>query len=150
MVHGLSRRLSAGEIGPCQALQLAPFLLFTASGGSVTDRIGARTSFAAATRWFALALAFFGLVEPEIGFHGPRFAGCCLLSSAMPGLLVIPSFYVARPLMLRTWFPDRCGLIGVTGVAVWGAAILLTTGAMLTALLALALRGRLWVIGRAG
>lgn len=227
-------RLSAGEIGFYQALQLVPFLLFTALGGSVTDRIGARTSFAAATGGFALALAFFGLLEPRIGFSGPLFAGYCLLSgllsalanpaidtfipeatprpatdnaliaatvhnvaklagnaatlllpvlsalggfvangllmalsvvfllrhpggarpaprvaggkgavgrviahfrahpasfdillsSAMLGLLVIPSFYVFQPLALRTWFPDRGGLIGLTGMVGWVAAIL--------------------------
>lgn len=68
-------RLSATEIGFYQALQLVPFLLFTAAGGNLTDRIGARTSFAAATGGFALALVFFGMAEPAIGFSGPLFAG---------------------------------------------------------------------------
>ena len=48
--------LSAAEIGLYQSLQLAPFLLFTAPGGSLTDRIGARTSFAAATGGLAVLL----------------------------------------------------------------------------------------------
>ena len=42
-------RLSASEIGLFQALQLAPFLLFAAPGGRLTDWIGPRLSFAAGT-----------------------------------------------------------------------------------------------------
>lgn len=229
-------RLSAAEIGFYQSLQLLPFLLFTALGGRLTDRIGARTSFVAATGLFALALAFYGLVEPATGFSAPLFAGYCLisgvlsaisnpaidtfipdatprpatanallaatahniaklsgnaatlllpvlsaiggfvangllmatsvlfllrhpqaarparsadhiahpralprviahfrahgasfdilLSSAMLGLFMIPGFYVFQPMMLREWFPAHEGLIGLTGVMGWVAAIL--------------------------
>jgi hypothetical protein len=228
-------RLSASEIGLYQSLQLAPFLLFTALGGSVTDRVGARTSFAAATGVFALALVFYGLLDPVIGFSGPLFAGYCLLSgflsaisnpaidtfipeatprpapqnaliaatvhniaklsgnaatlllpvisalggfvvngllmaasvvfllrhpggtrpprhteadrsralprltahfranpasfdillsSAALGLFMIPGFYVFHPLTLREWFPQHEGLMGLTGMIGWVAAIL--------------------------
>ena len=79
-------RLSPSEIGFYQALQLLPFLLFTALGGSLTDRIGARTSFAAATGLFALTLALYGLSDPAIGFSPPLFAGYCLLSGLLSAL----------------------------------------------------------------
>lgn len=229
-------RLSPAEIGFYQSLQLLPFLLFTALGGSLTDRVGARASFAASTGLFAIALIFYGLLEPAIGFSGPVFAGYCLisgglsaisnpaidtfipdatprpatqnallaatvhniaklsgnaatlllpvlsavggfvvngvlmavsvlfllrhpkpphpdrpagqtirphalrrviahfrahgasfdilLSSAMLGLFMIPGFYVFQPLALRAWFPEHQGLIGLTGVTGWVAAIL--------------------------
>lgn len=229
-------RLSPAEIGFYQSLQLLPFLLFTALGGALTDRIGARTSFAASTGLFALALGFYGAVEPAIGFSAPLFAGYCLisgvlsaisnpaidtfipdatprpatanallaatahniaklsgnaatlllpvlsamggflangllmassvlfllrhpqtartvrpagpamqpralsrviahfrahgtsfdilLSSAMLGLFVVSGFYVFQPLLLREWFPEHQGMIGLTGVIGWVAAIL--------------------------
>lgn len=79
-------QLSATEIGLYQSLQLAPFLLFTALGGSVTDRVGARSSFAAATGVFALTLGFYGILEPQIGFSGPVFAGYCLLSGFLSAI----------------------------------------------------------------
>jgi hypothetical protein len=72
--------LSPAEIGFYQSLQLIPFLLFTALGGSLTDRIGARTSFAATTGLFALSLGLYGLTDPAYGFNGPVFATYCLLS----------------------------------------------------------------------
>lgn len=50
-------RLPAADIGFYQSLQLLPFLAITAVGGSVTDRIGARASYAASTLLFALTLA---------------------------------------------------------------------------------------------
>lgn len=79
-------RLSPAEIGFYQALQLIPFLLLTALGGSLTDRIGARTSFAASTGLFALCLALYGLSDPAFGFHGPLFALYCLLSGVLSAL----------------------------------------------------------------
>ena len=79
-------RLSASEIGLYQALQLLPFLIFTAAGGSLTDRIGARTSFVASTGAFALALAFYGLSDPVVGFQPWLFAGYCLLSGVLSAI----------------------------------------------------------------
>ncbi len=78
--------LSPAEIGLYQSLQLAPFLVFTALGGSLTDRIGARTSFAAATGAFALLLALYGLADRGFGFSGPLFAAYCLLSGLFSAL----------------------------------------------------------------
>lgn len=89
--------LSATEIGFYQSLQLAPFLVFTALGGSVTDRVGARLSFAAATGSFALALGFYGIIEPRIGFVGPVFAAYCLLSGFLSA--------IANP-AIDTFIPD--------------------------------------------
>jgi MFS family permease len=79
-------RLSPAEIGFYQSLQLVPFLLFTALGGSVTDRIGARASFAASTGLFALSLGLYGLADPAFGFNGPLFAGYCLLSGLLSAI----------------------------------------------------------------
>lgn len=79
-------RLSASEIGLYEALQLLPFLIFTAMGGSVTDRIGARASFAASTGLFALALGFYGLADPAIGFQPWLFAGYCLMSGVLSAI----------------------------------------------------------------
>lgn len=78
--------LSAGEIGFYQSLQLAPFLLFTALGGSLTDRIGARTSYAAATASFAILLGLYGLADHGFGFSAPMFAAYCLLSGLFSAL----------------------------------------------------------------
>lgn len=78
--------LSPAEIGFYQSLQLIPFLLFTALGGSLTDRIGARTSFAAATGLFALSLGLYGLTDPAFGFNGPLFAAYCLLSGFLSAI----------------------------------------------------------------
>lgn len=78
--------LSPAEIGFYQALQLAPFLMFTAVGGSLTDRIGPRASFAMATGGFALILGIYGLLDPMVGFNGPMFAGYCLLSGLLSAL----------------------------------------------------------------
>ncbi|MBL9050003.1 MAG: MFS transporter [Tabrizicola sp.] len=76
-------KLSASEIGFYQSLQLLPFLIFTAMGGSLTDRIGARISFAASTGLFAITLGFYGLTDPLLGFHPWLFAGYCLLSGVL-------------------------------------------------------------------
>lgn len=78
--------LSPAEIGFYQSLQLIPFLLFTALGGSLTDRIGARTSFAAATGLFALSLGLYGLADPAFGFNGPLFGAYCLLSGFLSAI----------------------------------------------------------------
>ena len=78
--------LSAAEIGFYQSLQLAPFLLFTALGGSLTDRIGARSSFASATAAFAVLLGVYGLADRGLGFSGPLFAAYCLLSGLFSAL----------------------------------------------------------------
>lgn len=228
-------QLSASEIGFYQALQLAPFLLFAAPGGRLTDRIGPKLSFAVSTGVFALALVMFGLLDPVIGFSPVVFAGYCLLSgvvsaisnpgidtfipeatprpatqnaliaatvhntaklsgnaatlflpllsalggfvtngllmatsvlfllrhqtrpvdparvrtvteatlprlrahfrafpesfdillaSSALGLILIPGFYIFKPLTLRTWFPEHEGLFGLIGVVGWVAAIL--------------------------
>lgn len=78
--------LSASEIGFYQALQLLPFLAFTALGGSLTDRIGARVSFAISTGLFALVLAGYGLAESAMGFQPVLFGAYCLLSGLFSAL----------------------------------------------------------------
>ena len=78
--------LSASQIGLYQSLQLFPFLAFTALGGSLVDRIGARQGFAAATGLFALTLGFYGLAEPLIGFDPMVFGGYCLLSGLLSAI----------------------------------------------------------------
>lgn len=78
--------LSPGEIGLYQSLQLIPFLIFTAIGGSLTDRVGARTSFAVATGLFALLLAGFGLSDALTGFSPVLFGGYCLLSGLLSAI----------------------------------------------------------------
>jgi MFS family permease len=90
-------QLSASEIGFYQALQLVPFLAFTALGGSLTDRLGARVTFSASTGLFALTLGFYGLAEPAVGFSPWLFGGYCLLS----GLLSA----VSNP-AIDTFIPD--------------------------------------------
>ncbi|HMS94188.1 MAG TPA: MFS transporter [Tabrizicola sp.] len=79
-------RLSASEIGFYQALQLAPFLAFAALGGRLTDRIGARVSFAASTGGFALGLALYGTAEHVMGFSPWLFAAYCLLSGLLSAI----------------------------------------------------------------
>jgi MFS family permease len=79
-------RLSATEIGFYQSLQLLPFLAFTAMGGSLTDRIGARLSFTASTGLFAGVLAAYGLAEPVIGFQPLAFGTYCLISGLLSAL----------------------------------------------------------------
>ena len=79
-------RLSATEIGFYQSLQLLPFLAFTAMGGSLTDRIGARLSFTASTGLFAGVLAAYGLAEPVIGFQPLAFGAYCLISGLLSAL----------------------------------------------------------------
>ncbi len=78
--------LSATEIGFYQSLQLLPFLAFTAAGGSLTDRIGARLSFAASTAAFALLLAGYGIADWLIGFQPLAFGGYCLVSGLLSAL----------------------------------------------------------------
>lgn len=73
-------RLTAAEIGFYQSLQLLPFLAITAIGGSMTDRLGARLSYAASTLLFALTLAVYGLMEPLFGFSPWMFGAYCLAS----------------------------------------------------------------------
>ncbi len=79
-------QLSATEIGFYQALQLLPFLAFTAMGGSLTDRIGARLSFSASTGLFAVSLVAYGLAEPIIGFQPVAFGAYCLISGLLSAL----------------------------------------------------------------
>jgi Major Facilitator Superfamily len=79
-------RLSASEIGFYQALQLAPFLAFAALGGRLTDRIGARLSFAASTGGFALSLALYGFSDPAMGYTPGLFAAYCLLSGLLSAI----------------------------------------------------------------
>lgn len=47
-----------------------------------------------------------------------------LLASSALGLILIPGFYIFQPLILRTWFPEHAGLMGLVGVIGWIAAIL--------------------------
>ncbi len=79
-------QLSATEIGFYQALQLLPFLAFTAMGGSLTDRIGARLSFTTSTGLFAVTLVAYGLAEPVIGFEPLAFGAYCLISGLLSAL----------------------------------------------------------------
>lgn len=79
-------QLSATEIGFYQALQLLPFLAFTALGGSLTDRIGARLTFTTSTGLFALTLAAYGVSEPLMGFQPLAFAAYCLISGLLSAL----------------------------------------------------------------
>lgn len=78
--------LSASQMGFYQALQLCPFLLFTVFGGSLTDRVGARVSFAASTGLFALTLGFYGLADPVLGFSPRLFGAYCLASGFFSAL----------------------------------------------------------------
>lgn len=78
--------LSASEIGVYQALQLLPFLAFTAMGGSLTDRIGARLSFTTSTGLFAATLVAYGLADHAYGFQPAAFAAYCLLSGLFSAL----------------------------------------------------------------
>lgn len=78
--------LSASEIGLYQSLQLLPFLAFTALGGSLTDRIGARLSFTVSTGGFGLLLAGYGLAEAALGFQPLLFGAYCLLSGLFSAL----------------------------------------------------------------
>lgn len=79
-------QLSATEIGFYQSLQLLPFLAFTAMGGSLTDRIGARLSFTTSTGLFAMALVTYGLAEPVLGFNPWAFGAYCLISGLLSAL----------------------------------------------------------------
>ncbi|KIC10938.1 membrane protein [Leisingera sp. ANG-M1] len=72
--------LTAAEIGFYQALVLSPFLIFTIAGGALTDRIGARKSFAWSTLLFALVLAGYGLADHGAGFLPWAFFAYCLLA----------------------------------------------------------------------
>ncbi|WP_284165084.1 MFS transporter [Frigidibacter sp. SD6-1] len=73
-------RLTAAEIGFYQSLQLLPFLILTALGGSMTDRLGARLSYSASTGLFALTLGLYGLTEAAVGFSPWAFGAYCLFS----------------------------------------------------------------------
>lgn len=90
-------RLSATDIGFFQSLQLLPFLAFTAMGGSLTDRIGARLSYSVSTGLFAACLGAYGLFEFTSGFHPVVFGAYCLVS----GLLSA----VSNP-AIDTFIPD--------------------------------------------
>lgn len=79
-------QLSATEIGFYQSLQLLPFLAFTAMGGSLTDRIGARLSLSISTGLFAATLVIYGLAEPIIGFQPLAFGAYCLMSGLLSAL----------------------------------------------------------------
>lgn len=79
-------QLSATEIGFYQSLQLLPFLAFTAMGGSLTDRVGARLSFTTSTGLFAVVLVTYGLVEPVLGFNPWAFGAYCLISGLLSAL----------------------------------------------------------------
>ncbi len=79
-------RLSATDIGFFQSLQLLPFLAFTAIGGSLTDRIGARLSYSVSTGLFAASLGAYGLVEAALGFHPLGFGTYCLASGLLSAI----------------------------------------------------------------
>lgn len=79
-------RLSATDIGLYQSLQLLPFLAFTAMGGSLTDRIGARLSYSVATGLFAASLGAYALVEATTGFQPLVFGAYCLVSGLLSAI----------------------------------------------------------------
>lgn len=79
-------RLSETDIGLYQSLQLLPFLAFTAMGGSLTDRIGARLSYSVSTGIFAASVVAYGLFEATAGFHPLAFGAYCLVSGLLSAI----------------------------------------------------------------
>lgn len=72
--------LSATKIGFYQALVLAPVLVFSISGGAITDKIGARLSYVISTSLFAAILVTYGVLEHQFGFVPKLFFIYCILS----------------------------------------------------------------------
>lgn len=78
--------LTASEIGLFQSLVLAPVLIFTLAGGLISDRIGARYSFALSTAAFSALLVCFGLFNSLIGFSFWLFAIYCILAGVFSAI----------------------------------------------------------------
>ncbi len=78
--------LSATEIGFYQALVLSPFLIFTISGGALTDRIGARHSYVFSTSLFAIILISYGVLEHRFGFVTELFFLYCVLAGVVSAI----------------------------------------------------------------
>ncbi|AAV93742.1 MFS transporter [Ruegeria pomeroyi] len=89
--------LPASQIGFYQALVLSPFLLFTIAGGILTDRIGARRSFRAATVLFGLLLIGYGVLDHVFGFVPVLFFAYCLAAGVVSA--------VSNP-AIDTFIPD--------------------------------------------
>lgn len=70
--------LTATEIGFYQALVLSPFLVFTISGGALTDRIGAGLSYIVSTSIFATILTSYGILDLQFGFVPELFFLYCV------------------------------------------------------------------------
>lgn len=70
--------LSATQIGFYQALVLSPFLVFTITGGAITDRIGAELSYVISTSIFAGILISYGFMDHYFGFVAELFFLYCL------------------------------------------------------------------------
>tara|TARA_R110002124_G_scaffold279835_1_gene452707 strand:- start:3664 stop:4902 length:1239 start_codon:yes stop_codon:yes gene_type:complete len=78
--------LSATEIGFYQALVLSPFLIFTISGGALTDRIGARLSYVLSTSLFGIILISYGILDHYLGFVAELFFLYCILAGIVSAI----------------------------------------------------------------
>ena len=78
--------LTATEIGFYQALVLSPFLIFTISGGALTDRIGVRLSYAVSTSLFAIILISYGILDHQFGFFAGLFFVYCVLAGVVSAI----------------------------------------------------------------
>lgn len=78
--------LSATEIGFYQALVLSPFLVFTISGGAITDRIGAKVSYIISTIIFAIILISYGVLDHQYGFIAELFFLYCVLAGIVSAI----------------------------------------------------------------
>ncbi len=72
--------LSATQIGFYQALVLSPFLIFTIAGGVLTDRVGARLSYAVSTLIFGAILVAYGVFDQSFGYLPKLFFLYCVLA----------------------------------------------------------------------
>lgn len=93
--------LTATQIGFYQALVLSPFLIFTISGGALSDRIGAGFSYVISTSLFAFILISYGVLEYEFGFIPKLFFLYCILSGVASA--------VSNP-AIDTFIPDATNL----------------------------------------
>lgn len=93
--------LTATQIGFYQALVLSPFLIFTISGGALSDRIGAGISYVISTSLFAVILVSYGILEHEFGFVPKLFFLYCVLSGVASA--------VSNP-AIDTFIPDATSL----------------------------------------
>lgn len=78
--------LSATQIGFYQALVLSPFLVFTIWGGAITDRIGARLSYAVSTCAFAAILMSYGFLDHQFGFVAELFFLYCVCAGVVSAI----------------------------------------------------------------